>query len=234
MQSAVLPFCAYPKDDETVCPLPDSVDIISAEQAGSSARLTLSSGYRNLRGMDKTLVDCCLTLTMCSLSGVDDLSIYVGGAVIEKNLSPENIQLSNTAVSATQVGVRLYFPNSGGAGLGYEYRSLTITEDNSAERLVMDELMNGPTDAGLSPALDSDCVRLAVYTIDGVCSVSFAEGFLASDTLTDAQRRLRIYSIVNSLTALSDVSSVQLLIDGKPTSTIGGVDVSRPLEARKI
>ena len=233
IQSAANAFVSYPKDDETVCALPEGVEITAAEQNGVVAILTLNDAYKALRGIDKTLADYCLTLTMCSLPGINYVSIYVGEEIVESRLSPDGIVLENTAVSADEVGVRVYFPNASGSGLGYEYRTVTVSKDSSAERLVMDALLSGPESKDLSPALGDDCVLLAVYTSGSICTVSFAEGFLSNENLSDSQIKLSLYSIVNSLTSLSDVAGVQFLIEGKPIQSIGDIDTSIPLSAKK-
>jgi germination protein M len=233
VQSAANAFVSYPKDDETACALPEGVEITAAEQTGVVAKLTMNEAYRTLHGIEKTLADYCLTLTMCSLPDINYVSIYVGDEVVESRLSPDDIVLENTAVSADEVGVRIYFPNASGTGLGCEYRTVTLSDDSSAERLVMDALLSGPESENLAPALGADCVLLSVYTSGDICTVSFAEGFLSNESLSDTQIKLSIYSIVNSLTSLSEVTGVQFLIEGKPIQSIGGTDTSLPLSAKK-
>ncbi|NCC68061.1 MAG: hypothetical protein EOM14_07695 [Clostridia bacterium] len=233
VQSAANAFVSYPKDDETACALPEGVEITSAEQTGVVAKLTMNEAYRTLRSIEKTLADYCLMLTMCSLPDINYVSIYVGDEVVESRLSPDDIVLENTVVSAEEVGVRVYFPNASGSGLGFEYRTVTLSEDSSAERLVMDALLAGPESENFAPALGDDCVLLAVYTSGDVCTVSFAEGFLSNESLSDTQIKLSLYSIVNSLTSLSEVTGVQFLIEGKPIQSIGGTDTSLPLSAKK-
>ena len=102
-------------------------------------------------------------------------------------------------------------------------------EDESETDQLMEELLLGPSDSSLLSALPKDSVLLSVYTQDGLCSVSFAEGFLTADGLSYEQARLAVYSIVNSLTGLSTVDTVQILIEGKIVLQICGVDISHPL-----
>lgn len=208
--------------------LPDGVEIVSAEQSGKIAKVTMNAAYRALSGMEKTLTDYCITLTMCSIPQIDYVSFYVGSDLIESRLKASDVVMENTVVSKNEVGVRVYFPRITG-GLGYEYRTITISDDIMPERFIMDELLKGPVSEQLSIALPKNSVLLSVYTNGGICSVSFAEGFLSDESLTIQDTQLSIYSIVYSLTGLADVDSVQILIEGKQAGDIDGLDLSKPL-----
>lgn len=229
LQAALYAISALPGSDQLMSILPDGVKIVSVERVGKSAKVSMSPSYISLHGMNKTIADYCITLTMCSISQIDYVSIYVGSDIIESNLTAGNAVLENNVLSPEVAKVRLYFPRLGESGLGYEYREITVSEDSLPERIIMDELLKGPESGSLTASLPDSAVLLSVFTNNGVCSVSFANGFLSGDELTPEQIGLSVYSIVNSLTSLSNVNSVQLLIEGKPTDYIGGIDVKQPL-----
>lgn len=232
LQTAVYAIFAAP-GDESLMPLPEGIDIVSAERIGRSAKLSLSSGYLNLRGMDKTLADYCLALTFCSIPEINYISVYVGSDIIESRLEAGDVILKNNVLSPDQVSVRVYYPLIGYQGLAFEHRRINLRDDKLAERHVLDALIEGPLSGQLSPALPGDTVLLSVYTNNGVCSVSFAQGFLASESIDPNMAELSIYSVVNSLTSLSDVSAVQFLIEGKKTDYIAEINVSEALTRKK-
>lgn len=228
VQGAAYAISALSSDDNLDSVLPDGVEIVSAEQNGKTAKITMNAAYRALVGMEKTLTDYCITLTMCSIPQVDYVSIFVGSDLIESRLKASDVVMNNTVISNNEVGVRVYFPRLAGE-LGYEYRTITISDDIMPERFIMDELLSGPESEQLSIALPKNSVLLSVYTNGGICSVSFAEGFLSDKSLTIEDIQLSIYSIVYSLTSLSDVDSVQILVEGKQAGDIGSIDLSKPL-----
>lgn len=228
VQGAAYAISAHSGDNELDAILPDGVEIVSAEQNGIIAKVLMNSAYKAISGMEKTITDYCITFTMCSVPQIDYVSIYVGSDLVESRLTASDVLVDNTVVSTNEAGVRVYFPRLNG-GLGYEYQTITISDDSMPERLVMDKLFAGPESEQLDNALPEKSVLLSVYSNDGVCSVSFAEGFLADETLTDEDIQYALYSIVNSLTNLADVHSVQILVEGKKVESIGGVDISEPL-----
>lgn len=230
LQAAVYAISAQPGSDELMPSLPDGVEIVSAELVGNIAKVTMNSAYLSCQGIDKTITDYCIALTICSISQIDYVSTYVGADMIESCLTAGDAVLENNLTSTEEVAVRVYYPLSGGDGLGYEYHTITLSDDSIPERLVMEELLNGPESTQLGDALPKDTVLLSVYMSGDVCSVSFADGFLSGDDLTDDQIRLAVYSIVDSLTSLTEVTSVQILIEGKQAGYLGDVDVSGPLK----
>ncbi len=229
LQSAVYALASTPDDEKLMCALPMGVEILSAVKTGNVVNIYLSSSYRSLSSLEKTIVNYAVTLTVCSFSKADYVSICVGNDIVQSRLSPGDVVLENTVISSLEGQVRLYFPKNSGQGLGSEYRRLVLETDSHAERQLMEELLLGPSDSSLLSALPKDSVLLSVYTQDGLCSVSFAEGFLTADGLSYEQARLAVYSIVNSLTGLSTVDTVQILIEGKIVLQICGVDISHPL-----
>ena len=163
VQGAAYAISALAVDDEMESILPDGVEIVSAEQNGRVAKVTMNASYRTLDGMRKTIADYCITLTMCSIPQVDYVSIYVGSDIIESHLTASDVILGNTVVSTDEAGVRVYFPHLSG-GLGYEYRTITVSDDNIPERLIMDVLIAGPESEQLTAAFFKKPVLLSVYT----------------------------------------------------------------------
>ena len=208
-------------------PIPSNIRIVGAERSGNSVRLDMSPAYYLLTGMDKTVLDACLTLTMCSIDGVERISTCIGQDIIEENLLASDILLENTVKTSTETKVRLYFPSN--MRLRYEYRSLSITDESSPERAVTEALMGGPKSPELHPALPAGTVLLSVYTQEGVCTVSLSEDFVSACSEQPDNASLWVYSVVNSLCSLSSVSSVQLLIEGRSVSSLGNCDVSHSL-----
>jgi len=189
----------------------------------------MNSEYLNINGIDKSIMDCCMTLTMCSVEGVDCLTICVGNITVESKLSTEDFLLFDNIVSSAKAQVRLYFPKYQEQALGSEYRTIVYGDDSSVERSILDALFEGPMSDGLERVFPLGTIVLSVYTQDGVCSVSLS-GISAGDaTHSYAEAELAVYSVVNSLTSFSDVRSVQILIDGKQVPSLWGFDISDPI-----
>ena len=218
-----------PKSDKLQSPFPKNVIILDAELQDNLVTVFMNSAYLDAVGFEKTILDSCITLTMCSIKNVDYVTICVGNETVEDKLTTDDLLLFNTITSSQKAQVRLYFPKAYGHILCAEYHAITIDEDNSAERCILDALLKGPTSKSLRSAFPEGIIVLSVYTQDGICSVSLAGLASETDTLTKSDAELAVYSIVNSLTTLPRIKSVQILLDGEKAQDLWGFDISRPL-----
>ena len=216
-------------NEELESPIPEGVSILNAEQKENTVTIYLNSAYLDLSGTSKTILDACITLTMCSIEDVDFVNICVGSETIEKDLSAEDFLLFNNIISSNKAQVRIYFPKASKKALGSEYKTISFDDENSAEREILDALFEGPTNSDLKRAFPIGTIVMSVYTLDGVCSVSLSGVKPDDGSMTATDAKLAVYSVVNSLTSLSGIRSVQILIDGKETQYLWGFDISRAL-----
>ncbi|MEA4894843.1 MAG: GerMN domain-containing protein [Oscillospiraceae bacterium] len=218
-----------PEDARLQSPLSSGVRLIDAVRKGNVAAVSVSSAYLDLSGMDKTIMDACITLTMCSIEGIDFVDICVGDEAIEKSLTAENFLLFDNIISPGKAQIRIYFPKTSEKALGSEYRTISFDDENSAERKILDAIFEGPTGDNLKRAFPIGTIVMSVYTLDGVCSVSLSGVTPDDGSMSPYDAKLAVYSVVNSLTSLSGIKSVYILIDGKETQYLWGYDISRPL-----
>ncbi len=230
LQCAAYALKSVPSGEKLMCALPENVDILSVRESGKNALVYLSETYNSLEGMDKTLADCAIALTMTSLPEIDRVSLYVGSETAGRIVSPDRAVLRNTVHSDEEAEARLYFPRPDYGDIVFEYHSLSLNEDISSERSLMYELLDGPESSRLVPALPEDTVLLSIYTQDGVCNISLSESFLLSCDENPEMAKLWIYSVVNSLSGISGINSVQILIEGKKSAEAGGISISEPFE----
>jgi germination protein M len=87
----------------------------------------------------------------------------------------------------------------------------------AVEKVVVEQLIAGPTEEGFYPTIPKDTKVMSVTTKDGVCYVNLDTGFTGQGY--DVLGAVTIYSIVNSLTELPGISSVQLLVNGETNIT---------------
>ena len=227
--SAVAALSEKPQNEHLMCPLPDGVMILDAVRGESSVTVYLNAEYYKVSGIEKTILDACITLTMCSISGVDFVSLCVGTEVVGDKLDAEDFLLFDNIISSQKAQVRIYFPKSDENALGSEYHTISYDDENSPERGILYAMLGGPISANLKRAFPSGTIVLSVYTQDGVCSVSLSGITPDDESHTPEEAKLAVYSIVNSLTSLSGIKSVQILIDGKQIPTLWGFGIYSPL-----
>lgn len=89
-----------PESPDLAAPFPDGVRLLSWELLEEGClHLDLSEQYGSLTGVDLTVADACLTLTLCQVEGVESVYVTVEGDEIPyrpiQQLRPEDVLLSN-------------------------------------------------------------------------------------------------------------------------------------------
>ena len=209
--------------------MPEEVKIISGIIVEREMLLELSEEYLELSGIEKTLTDYCIALSLLELDEIQTVSIYVDGVPITRGLSSSDVLLYDGEESPYEKQVRLYFAESGGRYLDTESRTLSVSDDTSLERYVIDELLRGPNDEALVSAIPEGTSLVSISTADGLCSVCFSEEFYSNRPDTFEEERLAVYSIVNSLTSLAEIEEVLITIEGMQAGSYVYMDLSEPI-----
>lgn len=223
-----------PQDADLLSPFPQSgVRLLSWRLQDGQLHLNLSEQYGELSGVDLTVADYCITLTLCQLEEVDSVYITVAGEELpfrhSQQLRAEDVILSGAEEEPVYVGVNLWFPRESGSTLGVEYRQVTKTEDTPLLEAVLQAWLAGPEFSGLRSDVPEGTALLAVTLEDGICTVSLSPQFRSGAPADQARARLLLYSLVNTMGGLDTVEAVQLQIEGEAIPTYGGVRTSRPL-----
>lgn len=227
--AAVAAFRSAPEDDRLLSPIPQGVEILSATAENGVVNVLVSRGEEEPERIAESELCACLALTLCQLPGIDGVTVACGDDLLCVDLSPDDIVLNNTVVSPDKVGCRLYFPTADGSGMDFEYRTIDLSQSDSAQRSIVDELIKGPVSSRLRSDIPAETVLLSISTENGLCTVSLSAAFLGGEDTTKETAENAVYSIVDSLTSLRNIMSVQLLIDGRVTGSVCGVDISVPL-----
>lgn len=209
--------------------LPDDVELESWTSESGLVTLTLSEEFLAYPAMERSAAAFAAVLTLCQLDEVDAVSILSGGQTLFHGVDAEDVLLQDTDSDPYTRRLRLYFADSGGRWLESEYHSLSLDDDSELERYVMEELLRGPNDPELRSAIPAGTELLSCHTDSGVCTVDLSAAFLDNRPETALGERLAIWSIVNSLTALADVESVQILCQGQTVDTYVYRSLAEPL-----
>lgn len=112
--------------------------------------------------------------------------------------------------------VTLYFMEIETGNLVPEPRKIDAKElmENPYSFLVK-LLINGPENEEMTKVLPPDTVLNKAEIIGNTVHLDFAENFVKDQKLGEAQEKLIINSIVNTLTELTEVNAVKITIDGK-------------------
>ena len=229
LEAAIDLFASPSGQEGLVCALPQGVTVEDWTADNGLVTLRLSDSFLDAGEMDRSAAALCAALTLCRLDGVDAVTVTAADQILLSGLGPEAALLLATDTDPYVRQLRLYFADGEGRRLISEYHSLTLDEDAAADRYVMEELLRGPNSAELRSAIPAGTELLSCQTENGVCTVDLSEPFLTGRPATAAAERLAIYSIVDSLTVLPQVDSVQILVEGQPVEQYVYRSLAQPI-----
>lgn len=214
-------------------PVPAGTKILNLRVENGLAVVSFSGEYAALSGIDLTLADACVTLTLCQLPAVERVSILVEGSALpyrEKQiLSAADFLLSTNSDEVLKFRVRLYFKNEETGTLAPETRMLQLYEGQTKSAAVLEALRGGPESDGLGAVLTEEMEILGARVEDGICYVNLSKEFLESAPDSRQAQENVIYSLVNSLCSVSDIQAVQFAAESEAAGFYGEIDLSVPL-----
>ena len=133
-QALMEELLAGPVDETLVNTIPAGTTLLSLELDGARALVDLSSAYSTLSGVELTLADYAIALTLTQLPEIASVSIMVRGKELAyrttQRFSPRDVLLSSTEDVVGTVEAHLYFRDSRG-NLTAEERTLELYEGDT-------------------------------------------------------------------------------------------------------
>ena len=209
-------------------PLPAGVELLGLEIRDQRAYVDLSSGVNRLSGVELTMADYCLTLSLTQLDGVSSVSITAQGRRLgqqPKQVFYERDVLLSTMDDVLQtVEVTLYFLDSAGALTG-ERRTIELYEGQTLAENLVAALLEGPHDRELKRVLPEDFQVNFVRMESGVCYVNISAASLAALPEDETLQRMMLWSLADSLYSIDSVEELRLLADGGELTSFGMISV---------
>lgn len=201
-------------------PIPESVSLRSVTMSGSTACVDLSVSYSFLSGMELSIADYCIVLSLTQLTGVYAVRITAEGREIahrsKQTLVAKDVLLSSMDDVVRTLTAQLYFLNEAGEPVSEE-RILTQYEGESGAQVVLDALMEGPESDALLPLLPEGFVGMTARMESGVCHLNIPGESMK--LLREDDEVLR--AVARSLLSTEGIRQVELYVDGNPRGEIG-------------
>jgi len=188
----------------------------------------LSGEYLEIPAIEEIIFRSAVVWTFTELDWVSDVVFFVddrplsrldGGIIGPMDRDNVLIRPQITMEHTVRKTVDLYFSNSTLTGLVAERRTIEVPSNLTEERVILQELIQGPITPGLLSLIPPDTVINDVYTesLTMTCYVDLGPAFDSRLTPGTPARTLAIFSIVNSLTSLEggNINRVQFLINGE-------------------
>ena len=139
------------------------------------------------------------------------------------------VQNTGSTLHSYQVrDLTLYFANEKGDALVPETVSVRYNSNLSVEKLIVEQLIKGPSQEGERAVVPPETQVLGVSSRDGICYVNLDQEFLRGVSGVDPE--VAVYAIVNSVIEGGGASQVQILVSGETdVSYMNRVTLSKPL-----
>lgn len=176
--------------------------------------LYFDTSYNDMSPTEEILFRAALVLTMVQLEEVSYVNVYVGeqpltdsnGAPIGNMTKNDFVDISGELDELDQkITLSLYYPTQKGDMLYANTFEGKIESNTSYEEVVMDKLSG--------KAFSKDTEIYSIMTRNDICYVDFSNDFILDYLGIDDE--VAIYSIVNSLCDLPNVSGVEISVDSR-------------------
>lgn len=216
-----------PKERGHNCAFGSGVSLQNLRITEGVLNLHFSKEYSSLKSSREILARAAVVRTLNAIPGVDSVLLYVEDAVfrdangrIPGPLTAGDFELTFFENLAS-ARLKLYFSDEEGRELCEEVREVSYGFGTTLYEMVLTQLIAGPENEALRAVLPQDTRILSVNLNNGICYVLLSNNVIGSLEELGVKPKTMVYSIVNSLTELSNVNRVVIRFEGMDGEPFG-------------
>lgn len=204
--------------------IPKQWTLSSAEQDGATFLMVFTG--KIVSPLQKSLTAACLAKTILQIPEIQRISITCPGSDEPLILTGNDVFLTDTGMLPQEEMVVLYFPDAERRYLQRETVTVDAAQAADRPRCIMTQLLSARESGQTASCIPDGTALLGISVENGICTVNLSSQFAENLEQSFSAERMAVYSIVNSLTELPEISSVDLLISGAPVETLYVMDLS--------
>ena len=211
------------RDSETqMALLPPDVKMQSWELKGRTLVLDFNANYASMEATREVLVRAGIVRSFVGIADITSVMFLVEDKeIVDAKGEPIGIMWANDFVEDSgkdvnaynYVTMKLYFANRTGDKLVLEERKIYYSKNTPLEKVVVEQLLEGPKNATHYPTIPADTKILGASTMDGLGYINLDQAFL--NQVLPIQGDVALQSIVRSIVEACGVSKVQISINGE-------------------
>ena len=220
---------AGPEGEGLASPFPRGTSLRGWRQENGVVTLDLSEAYGGLSGVELTLADACIVLTLCRLEDVEAVYLTVDGRprpFRDQVLTPADFLLEEGEPGEREVEAALWFP--AGEELGREERTLRLAAGDRIEVALLQELFSGPESGELDRACPEGTVLRSLSRDGDRAAVNLSARFLEGEEVP-----LRLWAVVQTLEGVIPGVRVRFQVEGLALEEYGGVKLGQGLKVER-
>lgn len=195
-------------------PLPAAWKLSSIVLKDSTAEIVLHG--QPVDALERSLCATCIAMTLLQLDTVQRVSITMPGADAPLVLSENDIFLHDTGMLPQEEMLTLYYPDAQRRYLVRETLSVEAMDSADKPAYIISQLLAGRERGQLTSCIPEGTTLLDISVENGICTVDLSSEFQNDLEHSFAAERMAVYSIVNSLTELPEITTVDLWVAGAP------------------
>lgn len=231
-----------PQEESLKSPIDEGIQVVDYQIKENQLSVYFSAGYNNKSGLDEILSRAAIVKTLCQIQEIEYVEFYVedqplmlsGNAVglmsqesFVDELNPQDQKQSKETV--------LYFANKQGNRLKKITTDITYNAAEPIARLLVEQLITGVSsiqnidETKLQSAVPSKTTLNNLTIRDNICYLDLSRDFEQQDPNVSSE--VIVYSIVDTLCELPEVTKVQFSVDGEQKEKYGDLEgFNKPLE----
>lgn len=232
IEAALDRLAKTPEQSNLQAPLGMGFSLLGKSFENRKVILDFSDDYKTVTGTTEVLVRAAIVKTLTQVEGIKRVEFHVNGQPLTDSLGKNVGSMTadtfiyndgNDINTYEPLKFKLYFTNETADKLLITTREKHYSTNTPIERFVVEELIAGPSGQveGLYPTVNAETKIINVMTTDGTCFVNLDSAFL--NGVGNVSLDMSAYSIANSLLELSNLSQVQILINGEASELFTGI-----------
>lgn len=231
-----------PQEESLKSPIDEGIQVVDYQIKENQLSVYFSAGYNNKSGLDEILSRAAIVKTLCQIQEIEYVEFYVedqplmlsGNAVglmsqesFVDELNPQDQKQSKETV--------LYFANKQGNRLKKITTDITYNAVEPIARLLVEQLIAGVSsiqnidETKFQSAVPSKTTLNNLTIRDNICYLDLSRDFEQQDPNVSSE--VIVYSIVDTLCELPEVTKVQFSVDGEQKEKYGDLEgFNKPLE----
>ncbi|MGE4283768.1 MAG: GerMN domain-containing protein [Clostridia bacterium] len=177
------------------------------------------------------------TFSACSFKSLKKSSKEASGSEIDEAQPVSSVMLTEDQMKKEKekVAIALYFANNDATKLVLEKRFIakgSVKDVNAMAKEALKELFKGPISGNLTSPFPKGIKVPSVKVEKETAVVDLSKEFVEKHPGGSTGETMTVYSIVNTLTAISGINQVQFTIEGKKVPEFKGhLDFGKPFKA---
>lgn len=204
--------------------IPKQVVVKKVDIKGGTANLYFDAVYNDMDSVAELLFRAGIVRAVTQIKDIYYVQFYVDDAPVQyADGSLMGLLEAGDFIDDSDGGmygikwkeVDFYYANELGDKLVKNREKVAYSKNVSFEKLVVEKLINGPTDKNMQSTLPANMKVLNVTVSDRVCYVNLDAKFLTE--MVNVASEIPVYSIVNTVCSMGGIDSVVILVNGDTT-----------------